>query len=308
MQNWLTMMAKNIIKANVVLCKKLNIVISDYLLFIYTLSPILMEHQSDIQRNRIYNNINDADSYYENVALELENLPISRRFVVSYIITHLSIDILCFVFLGLYGDKKCNYDIQTWFMVYIFNDLFCVCIKLYIFAKHILEYMINSTDYPILYFLRYVSYFTSVGLLISGSILFYNPGSECHNKSPYLDKLGIIVVSVNWLLMCMPMVLCLVTCICFPCIVFLVLKFGDRQGASETDLSLLPIKKCTEVIDGMSCCICAEDYKIGDNIKTLHCNHEFHATCVDQWLKINPSCPYCRASILDNNNNDIIIV
>ncbi|CAH8321741.1 unnamed protein product [Eruca vesicaria subsp. sativa] len=49
-----------------------------------------------------------------------------------------------------------------------------------------------------------------------------------------------------------------------------------------------------------SCCsICLADYKKTDMIRVLpDCNHLFHDTCVDPWLKLNPTCPVCRKSPL----------
>ncbi|PPD81645.1 hypothetical protein GOBAR_DD21423 [Gossypium barbadense] len=33
------------------------------------------------------------------------------------------------------------------------------------------------------------------------------------------------------------------------------------------------------------CYICLLEYKEGDSMRILPCNHEFHRTCIDNWLK-----------------------
>lgn len=30
--------------------------------------------------------------------------------------------------------------------------------------------------------------------------------------------------------------------------------------------------------------------------KTLSCFHTFHIKCIERWLKIRPSCPFCNSS------------
>ena len=45
----------------------------------------------------------------------------------------------------------------------------------------------------------------------------------------------------------------------------------------------------------MSCSICLEDFERSDKTLTLRCNHQFHKTCIDEWLVKRSSCPYCRA-------------
>ena len=45
----------------------------------------------------------------------------------------------------------------------------------------------------------------------------------------------------------------------------------------------------------MSCSICLEDFEESEKTLTLRCNHQFHKTCIDEWLVKRSSCPYCRA-------------
>ena len=40
-----------------------------------------------------------------------------------------------------------------------------------------------------------------------------------------------------------------------------------------------------------------------DNKKTLNCNHDFHANCVNRWLRSNDTCPLCRAPQNNDENN-----
>lgn len=47
------------------------------------------------------------------------------------------------------------------------------------------------------------------------------------------------------------------------------------------------------------CMICLEDYQPKDLLRTLKCHHEFHAACVDKWLKTKRTCPLCRADAFD---------
>ncbi|XP_059662213.1 putative RING-H2 finger protein ATL21A [Cornus florida] len=43
------------------------------------------------------------------------------------------------------------------------------------------------------------------------------------------------------------------------------------------------------------CPICLSDYQPKDVLRTIpECNHFFHADCVDEWLRMNATCPLCR--------------
>ena len=42
------------------------------------------------------------------------------------------------------------------------------------------------------------------------------------------------------------------------------------------------------------CPICFYEEKIGDVWRILKCKHKYHASCVDEWIIQNHSCPECR--------------
>ncbi|XWS33873.1 hypothetical protein CRYUN_Cryun22dG0120300 [Craigia yunnanensis] len=46
---------------------------------------------------------------------------------------------------------------------------------------------------------------------------------------------------------------------------------------------------------GETCAICLEDYKDGEILKALPCQHDFHSSCVESWLtKWGTFCPVCK--------------
>ena len=47
----------------------------------------------------------------------------------------------------------------------------------------------------------------------------------------------------------------------------------------------------------VKCLVCQCQYEKGEKIRTLSCQHCFHAECVDQWLLSKDFCPYCRTSL-----------
>jgi len=46
-----------------------------------------------------------------------------------------------------------------------------------------------------------------------------------------------------------------------------------------------------------TCPICLSEYQAKETLRTIpECNHYFHANCIDEWLKMNATCPLCRNS------------
>lgn len=49
--------------------------------------------------------------------------------------------------------------------------------------------------------------------------------------------------------------------------------------------------------DALQCPTCLEDFSKESDIKKTVCGHYFDAACLEQWLKLNRTCPLCRADL-----------
>lgn len=72
-------------------------------------------------------------------------------------------------------------------------------------------------------------------------------------------------------------------------------------------LDQMTIESYTKVVLGESkrlpghddavCPICLSEYHVKESVRCIpECLHCFHAECIDEWLKMNGSCPICRNS------------
>ncbi|XP_064465876.1 RING finger protein 44-like isoform X2 [Ornithodoros turicata] len=52
-----------------------------------------------------------------------------------------------------------------------------------------------------------------------------------------------------------------------------------------------------------SCVVCMCDFEARQVLRVLPCAHEFHARCVDKWLKNNRTCPICRGDASEGSQS-----
>lgn len=53
-------------------------------------------------------------------------------------------------------------------------------------------------------------------------------------------------------------------------------------------------------ISVIECPICLGEFMDGEKVRVLpQCNHKFHVSCIDTWLRSHSSCPNCRHSLLE---------
>ncbi|XP_010239610.1 probable E3 ubiquitin-protein ligase HIP1 isoform X2 [Brachypodium distachyon] len=90
-----------------------------------------------------------------------------------------------------------------------------------------------------------------------------------------------------------------------------LLALGDRIGHVSTGLSEekimsglkqwkyrdIPFEEPPTGVE--PCCICQEEYTNGEDMGRLDCGHDFHTTCIKQWLVIKNICPICKKAALD---------
>ncbi|XP_038685649.1 E3 ubiquitin-protein ligase BIG BROTHER-like [Tripterygium wilfordii] len=76
------------------------------------------------------------------------------------------------------------------------------------------------------------------------------------------------------------------------------------KGLSEDLISMLPSHKYkkpstkgSKSSEKSECLICKMEYKRGDMITTLPCTHQYHETCIKNWLQESKSCCLCKTEV-----------
>ncbi|KAL2516909.1 RING/U-box superfamily protein [Abeliophyllum distichum] len=179
------------------------------------------------------------------------------------------------------------------------------------------------------YFKMALDCFFAVWFVVGNVWIFGGHSSSA--DAPNLYRLCIVFLTFSCIGYAMPFILCATICCCLPCIIS-VLGFREdltqNRGATQDSINALPTYKFkmkknknsndkesnpgagdggvvaagTEkerVISGEDavCCICLARYVNNDELRELPCSHFFHKECVDKWLKINSSCPLCKADV-----------
>jgi hypothetical protein len=73
-------------------------------------------------------------------------------------------------------------------------------------------------------------------------------------------------------------------------------RVKDMRAAQDT-IAKIPSTSLEQNMQE-NCCICLEQMKKGEIIKTMTCNkHVFHAKCLDEWLSVKGSCPLCLSEV-----------
>eukprot|EP00457_Paulinella_chromatophora_P009635 gb/GEZN01009706.1/.p1 GENE.gb/GEZN01009706.1/~~gb/GEZN01009706.1/.p1 ORF type:complete len:356 (-),score=41.66 gb/GEZN01009706.1/:234-1196(-) len=249
-------------------------------------NPIRREANQQIQRN-VYQNLNEVQNR-------------SWRLLVLQLVWGILEMITVSVILGLSWHEPCDRPFRYW--------------------------LLGSYRYMLILPFAYVRYLTAqrgqqeteelrrlASWINLGVFMYFIFGQSwlvtsetCKDTNPPLYYLSFTLVVLFWVQMMLPLILVLAVCLCLPCVFLLARHLQGQVGADDRAINALPTRKyerpsATEAADDPdempSCAICMEDFVVGENLRVLPCEHEFHCPCVDKWLRLHSTCPLCRAPL-----------
>ncbi|XP_043693583.1 E3 ubiquitin-protein ligase At4g11680-like [Telopea speciosissima] len=153
---------------------------------------------------------------------------------------------------------------------------------------------------------------------VIGNVWVFDSRFGSFNRAPKLHVLCISLLAWNAVSYSFPFMLFLLLCCCVPLISKILgynMNMGSAdRGASDDQISHLPSWKYMQVDshsrpgdgaecnsdpenENSECCICLAKYRDKEEVKQLPCSHNFHQSCVDQWLRIISSCPLCKQDL-----------
>jgi len=143
---------------------------------------------------------------------------------------------------------------------------------------------------------------------IIGSIWYLSGSCETRDSIFYLS---LCIVIINIILL--SGIILIVCCLMATFAIFYFAHYGSVvqtiTGATDKMIEQLEIRTYTSTMlekEDTLCAICLNNYVENDQIRFLNCSpkqHHFHKDCVDPWLKMNKTCPYCKQSIDKSSTN-----
>ncbi|WCJ24779.1 RING/U-box superfamily protein [Euphorbia peplus] len=86
--------------------------------------------------------------------------------------------------------------------------------------------------------------------------------------------------------------------------VWFITTAGLQQSIINS-ITVCKYKKDEGLIEGRECSVCLSEFEQDETVRLLpKCNHAFHITCIDTWLRSHTNCPLCRAHILNDQNSE----
>jgi len=127
--------------------------------------------------------------------------------------------------------------------------------------------------------------------------IIWTATADCYESAPNTLMLCIALIFIHISLFCCATFFC--CCTCFGLLYQIGLVAEDRAPGGATKKMIKKLKSKAFQSDDVKkddagCAICLGEYEEHEIIRYLPCSHHFHGECIDQWLRINKSCPLCK--------------
>ena len=197
-----------------------------------------------------------------------------------------------------------NLYIWSWF--YTSTCIFECAYKLFVYLK-------LGENSKFKQFMRYLLWLVFIGKFVTFVFIAYTSNNvlgECITEPIYklgIAYLWIYITTRIFLPTLVALLIGILICSALLCrprsLVHIAERVNRHTGASDETLQSLNhqiYNPYTTRLDDTTCTICSEDYANGNNIIILSCaegKHHYHKDCIERWLRINPTCPQCRAPV-----------
>ncbi|XVE60546.1 hypothetical protein DITRI_Ditri05aG0137400 [Diplodiscus trichospermus] len=82
--------------------------------------------------------------------------------------------------------------------------------------------------------------------------------------------------------------------------IWFITTVGLQQSIINS-ITVCKYKKGEGLIEGTECSVCLNEFQEDETVRLLpKCNHAFHISCIDTWLRAHINCPLCRAHIVSD--------
>jgi hypothetical protein len=228
----------------------------------------------------------------------------SKIYIGLFMLVDITSVVVGVIHLAMYWSTTCNYSINTWLVIYIACDALNI-----LYAIISLRLKPDSKLVIPIYIINKVKQAFWLSWFIYGNTLYWNnPNCESQLYKWVYARLIISYIEIGIPFLLVIVLICILCTGCISTVLSIVSE--GPSGATQEQIDKLEIIQCTtELISSLNeCPICVEDYTLESTLRKLPCNHMIHKECIDNWFKINATCPMCRKSIIaDEQPNENIV-
>ncbi|KAJ8762623.1 hypothetical protein K2173_008062 [Erythroxylum novogranatense] len=82
--------------------------------------------------------------------------------------------------------------------------------------------------------------------------------------------------------------------------IWFITTIGLQQSVINS-ITIFQYRKGDRLIESTECSVCLTEFQEDETLRLLpKCNHAFHISCIDTWLRSHTNCPMCRAHIVND--------